>query len=51
MWADRRTDGQTDMIKLEDAFPGFVNSIKIILFKKLRQWNTVKFNIALKKDD
>jgi len=50
MRADRRTDGQADMTKLEVVFRGFANSPKNYSFHKTTSMrHNVQFNIALKK--
>jgi len=50
MQADRRTDGQADMTKLEVVFRGFANSPKNYSFHKTTSTrHNVQFNIALKK--
>ena len=50
MRADRWTDGQTDMTKLEVAFRGFANAANNYSFHKTTSMrNSVQYNIALKK--
>ena len=43
--ADRRTEGQTDMTELKDAFRNFVDA-----FKNSRTYCVVYFNFRVKND-